>query len=129
VVRPSKSGWGVDDGNVAFLSRGYDKGVVVKGVARAAKKASSSLLSPSSESPPGGRGAREAVAPGGRGLEGRRGGEGGGGPLPRRRVRMRAVRTVTGPHRRRCARGGGLNQDIDSDDAYTLWSRVDSDVP
>jgi hypothetical protein len=38
---------------------GYDKGVVVEGVARAVKKAaSSSSLLPSSESPPGGRGNR-----------------------------------------------------------------------
>ena len=45
VARPSKLGWGIDDGNTAFLSGGYDKGIVVEGVARAAKKASSSSSS------------------------------------------------------------------------------------
>ena len=47
----------------SFLSGGYDKGVVVEGVARAVKKAASSSSPPSSESPPEGRGNREAVAP------------------------------------------------------------------
>jgi hypothetical protein len=47
VARPSKSGWGVDGGDVAFHPGGYDKGVVVKGVARAAKKASLSSSLPS----------------------------------------------------------------------------------
>jgi len=70
VVRPSKSGWGVDDGNVAFLLGGYYKGVVVKGVARAVKKSGSSSP-PLSETLPGGRGARGARS---RGTEGRRGG-------------------------------------------------------
>ena len=63
MVRPSQSGWGVDDGNAAFLWGGYDKGVFVEGFTRAVKKAASSSLPPSSESPPGGRGNREAAAP------------------------------------------------------------------
>ena len=52
VARPSKSGWGVDNGDVVLHSGGYDKGVVAEGVARAAKKAlsSSSSLSESRES-------------------------------------------------------------------------------
>ena len=40
------SRWGVDEGEAAFLSGGYDKGVVLGGVARAAKKSGSSLSSP-----------------------------------------------------------------------------------
>jgi hypothetical protein len=32
---------GVDDGDAAFLSEGGDKGIVVEGVVRAAKKAGS----------------------------------------------------------------------------------------
>ena len=63
MVRPSQSGWVVDNGNVAFLSGGYDKGVVIEGVVRAVKKAALSSSPPSSESPPGGRGNREAAAP------------------------------------------------------------------
>ena len=98
VARSSKSGWGVDDGDVAFRLGGYEKGVVVKGVARAAKKASSSSLSPSelreSRGPQRRRRRchcrcqnrrREAAAPGGRGLEGRRGeAEERGEEVPRR---------------------------------------------
>ena len=71
MAHPSKSGWGVDDGDAAFLLGGYDKCVVDEGVARAAKKAGSSSLSPLSESPPGGRGARGARS---QGTEGGRGG-------------------------------------------------------
>jgi len=71
VACPSKSEWDVDNGNTAFLSWGYDKGVVVKGAVRAAKKAELLSLSPSSKSPPGGRGARRARS---RGTEGGRGG-------------------------------------------------------
>ena len=65
MVRPSQSGWGVDDSDAAFLLGGYDKGVLVEGVARAMKKAaaSSSSLPSSSESPRGGRGNREDAAP------------------------------------------------------------------
>ena len=70
MARPSKSGWGVDDGDAAFLSGGYCKGVVVKAVARAANK-SGSLSSPS-ELPPGGRGARGARSRGTKGGRGRR---------------------------------------------------------
>ena len=44
---------------------------------------------------------QEGAAPGGRGLEGRRGGEGGGGPPPRRQMRTLAVSTATGPRQRR----------------------------
>ena len=63
MVRPSQLGWGVEDGDVTFLSGGYDEVVVVEGVARAVKKAASSSSPPTSESPPGGCGNREAVAP------------------------------------------------------------------
>ncbi len=78
MVRPSQSGWGVDDGDAAFLSGGYDKDVLVEGVARAVKKVALLTSPPLSESPPGGRGNREAAAPegavsrGGGGRGGRR---------------------------------------------------------
>ena len=102
VARPSKSGWGIDNGDAAFLLGVYDKVAVVEGVARAAKKAASLSSPPSSESPPGGRGAR------GCGLEGQRGGEGGRDLLPGRRMRTRVVQTATGPRHCRCARVGGV---------------------
>ena len=61
---------GVDDGDAAFLSGGGDKGIACEGVVRAAKKAGSLSLSPSSESPP----APVGVGVGGTGVGGTRGG-------------------------------------------------------
>jgi hypothetical protein len=63
---------GVDNGDAAFLSGGGDKGIVIEGVVRAAKKAGSLSSSQSSESPPAPVGV--GVGGGGAGVGGARGG-------------------------------------------------------
>jgi hypothetical protein len=61
---------GINDSGAAFLSGGGNKGIVVEGVVRAAKKAGSLSSSPSSESPP----APVGVGIGGASVGGARGG-------------------------------------------------------
>ncbi len=63
---------GVNDNNMAFLLGGDDKGIVVKVVMRATKKAGLLLLSPSLESPPAP--VVVGVGVGGAGVGGARGG-------------------------------------------------------